>query len=226
MKKTGIISVFLLAFVSMNAQEHFNNIQNSPSHGERINQFYDELSTIDNTLSKDFFMKIDEPKFLFRNSVIINNIYYPLFNNKQNRVSLIVYSESFTYIFLGNIENIGAGLQWDLSKNISLDGGFFISRQYGYTLYSNHTVYGINLKFNYNINSKILFNLNGQYIVNQNKDPFMLYSPILPHTGISANLEYRVNPNIKFSLEAGIKESIFERKKYEFNIEGKTSITF
>lgn len=142
-----------------------------------------------------------------------------------NQQYIIPYNTKVTNVGLGNYKNVGAMLKWAPASNFAVEGGAFISLQYGYFLSSRHKSIGYNGRFHFDINHKIQLNIYGQYMVNNNKDMFIDYSSLFPKTHIGTSLEYKPQDNSKIGI--GVEYQYDQQnQKWKPETKGKVSIGF
>ncbi len=109
----------------------------------------------------------------------------------STRISLIPFNQLTTYIGLGEYNNLGASLLWVPANKLSLEIGAFISKQFGYILFSHQILFGTGITLNYDITDKLRFRTWGQYITSGNNDPFLNASNLFPKTNVGADLQYK-----------------------------------
>lgn len=138
-------------------------------------------------------------------------------------LSLTPYNHQYTYVGLGNFNNIGALLRWTLSDNFSAEGGTFMSIQYGFLKPSRHIAYGYKWKLNYDITSKIRLSVGGQSMRNGNDGPLPNYNNELPKTNREILLQYKPKANSKVGIGM---EYQYDEKNNTWKSEGKGTVSF
>lgn len=152
--------------------------------------------------------------------------YKQLSYNIGTKISISPFSESSFFWGTGEINNIGLKTRWQLSNQFFLEGGVALSKQDNYMLHHTHISSYLNLKLNYRINPQFSLNLWSQYVLRRNSNLLMSQFDFSPKTSIMIGSEYKPTTNVKMQIGAGVQEDIVRKNKYQFVIEGKTSITF
>ena len=122
------------------------------------------------------------------------------------------YNKQMTYPILNNYNTVGTSIRWSPFNNLSIEGGGFLSKQYGHILFSRHITYGYNWILNYDITNRLQFSIFGQYIINSNNDPFMNLNKEVPRTSMGAALQYKANENTKIGVGVEYQYNQFDRK--------------
>lgn len=149
------------------------------------------------------------------------------FNDSTYRPRFLfsLFNRQATYVGLGNYNNIGASLMWMPTSRLSIDGSIFLSKQYGYILFSNQIAYGASMGLNYRFTDKTQLSLWGQYITPTNNDPFLDTSGLFMKTKVGGALIVEPVENLK--LGAGIEYQHNQKEqKWESKSGGKVSIGF
>lgn len=152
--------------------------------------------------------------FKLKNSSQLKHLYLSLFNTRSISWGI------------ADINNVGVGLLWQSSSKASIEGGTFISKQYGYNLNSRHLSLGLKLNFNYQLSNKLKLSLWGQYLIKQNTDPFMKLENNQPRNGVGLRLEYNPNINTKYSIDISKQKDFINSQKSLIQIEGKAGFKF
>jgi len=139
--------------------------------------------------------------------------------------SVIPMNNKTTHVGLGSYNNVGSSLKWEPTKEMSLEGSAFISRQLGYMTFSRQVVYGASLGVNYNLSDKCQLNLQGQYVAPGVNDPFLNKSNMFPKTNIGAELQFTPQKNLKIVTGVVYQHNQFEQK-WETKSGSKLTIGF
>lgn len=218
----------------------------SPIYGQTEIHF----KGVDWTKRKLEFSGLNMHGFILNDSSRINN-YYPLYHdfvpptfNKfhfgrfsginlnqlsyriGSKINLTPFSENVFYLGVGEINNMGLRTRLQLSNYLFLEGGMTLSKQDNYMLHHGYISPYFNLRLNYIISPKLSVNIKSQYVLKRNSNLFMSQFDYSPKTSLMIGAEYKPSTNVKMQIGAGVQEDILKKNKYQFVIEGKTSIVF
>jgi hypothetical protein len=106
------------------------------------------------------------------------------------------------YPGLGDYRNFGGQLgKLNLTNNLSVDYGAFISTQYGYLFSSKQTVIGGNWLFRYTLTDWLQLQTWGQYVTQgKSSDPTFQMPNFYPKTHVGFGLQYHSGGNAKIRL--------------------------
>ena len=109
------------------------------------------------------------------------------------------------YLGLSDYQNFGGQLgSFNITKNLVIDHGVFISAQYGYLFSTKQIVFGNNFLLHYAITNKLQLQTWWQYITPGNStDPTFNRRTFFPTTNYGAGLQY--DSNKKTKIKVGIE---------------------
>ena len=117
------------------------------------------------------------------------------------------------YPGLGDYHNFGGTLgNINMTNNLMLDYGAFISAQYGYLFSTKQIVFGGNFLLQYTITDKLQFRTWGQYVTDGNSsDPTFRMRTFFPTSNVGAGVQY--NSSEKSKIRVGIEYQYDQRNK-------------
>ncbi|MDR2914613.1 MAG: hypothetical protein LBV74_07260 [Tannerella sp.] len=143
----------------------------------------------------------------------------------RSRFLFAPFNEQVSYIGFGSYNNIGASLMWMPVRRLSIDGSFFLSKQYGNILFSDQISYGASVGLNYHFTDKMYLSIWGQYFAPVADDPFLETNSLFMKTKVGGALIVEPTGNLKFGVGVEYQHNQKEQK-WESESGGKVSIGF
>jgi len=127
-----------------------------------------------------------------------------------NKFNIRSGSYQVAYPGLGEYYRISGALHLNPLKNLSLDFGGFIAREYNYFSLSRSDISGLNGQMIFYLTDNLQINIWGQYIVPSEKNIFIGNS-LFPNSSIGGSLLYKGKGNMQ--IEVGSKYQYYQNQR-------------
>ncbi|MDR0756881.1 MAG: hypothetical protein LBF85_03445 [Tannerella sp.] len=137
-------------------------------------------------------------------------------------VSFIPYGERAISVGAGEYSHIGAMLRWQLSENLSLEGGGFAGKQYGFLPVSGQNMFGFNAALNRTFSGRWRLAVRGRFM-NAAADPGLYQQNLFMNPYGGMFLEYDIRQNLTVGGGVGLE---YDRMRKKWMPVGKMSARY